>query len=211
MKKVEEPWGQGFLFVRVFRRDISEALGLFRNVFPKVVIRANKFEFEDEAGLEKVGEPLLELEIMGHQFPRWASLKLSRTQSLVLISDRNDIKLRGLAGSLIDLLNKRRRLRYLTMPWILLPLFVLTAANLAIGVFDFLPEPASTVASVTISAVILAGGAYSWWALRRRVAITHLTDARSGFLGRNRDRIILVLISATLGAFLSALVILLTR
>jgi hypothetical protein len=208
VKRAEEPWGQGFLYVRVLRRDIKETLGLFRNVFPKVVIRANKFEFQDELDLDSVSDPLPELEIMGHDFPRWASLKLSRTQSLVLISDRNDIQLGALADSLKELLNKRRRLRFLTMPWMLLPLSLLTLANLAIGVSDLLPEPGS---SVTISAIILAGCAYSWWTLRRRVAIAHLTDSRVGFLERNRDQIILALISATLGAAISALAILLAR
>jgi hypothetical protein len=211
MRRVAEPWGQSFLFVRVFRRDIKEALGLFRKVFPRIVLRANRFELQDEAALDALVEPIFDLEIMGHDFPRWASLALSRSQSQVFISDKNDVQLRGLADTLKELLNKRRRLRFLTMPLVLIPLSLLTVANLAIGVFDLLPKPASTVASLTISAVILAGAGYSWWALRKRHAITHLTDSHEGFLSRNRDHIILALISGGFGAGLSAIVILLTR
>jgi hypothetical protein len=208
VKKVPEPWGEGFLFVRLVRRDIRDALASFRNVFPNIALRANKYELQHESDLDGLAEPILDLQIMGHDFPRWAALALFRSQSQVLISDRNDAQLRGLADALRALLNRRRRLRFLTMPWMLLPLSLLTAANLAIVAFDLLPEPGSAVA---ISGVILAGAAYSWWALRRRVVIPQLADSRGGFLRRNRDQIILALISAAFGAGLSAVVILLVR
>jgi len=207
MKKNIKPLINQYKSPKIFLSDLVEIEEvLIKGGFSDIKIIADDFEYEGSSELNKVKKPINSLQINNHN-PFYISLKLSSTENKLYIDKDDDLLRQGVFGSIDKILKRRERKIVWFLFYFLLIFSVLVFAlpiviGLVLLVIDF------NIKNFLISLFISIVGFFL-----TKTIINHgpavfgceKEDKIKGFWKRNKDKIILIVITAIVTTLLNHL------
>jgi len=215
MKKLEKAWSKYYSSLKVFRDDIEEIAGIItsgleqkkdsKGLHNKIEIRADGFVLDNLSELGEFKDNYLrELELSTEEYPP-LRLSLTPKSADLRVCDSDDTTLMGIAMRIDAVLQKRRGFlgRFNTIAgfiifsvlfWGLIPLLPLLLASNHLIFF-------------VISVLIIIFSAVCYWRLYYHVSTICLrySHDESNFFVRNKDAILLIIITAVVTALFSVL------
>lgn len=195
------PWVSEHLKgVRLYRDDLDVVVGLLRQAGLRVRLLDEAFEYEslDEVA-KRVGDSPKRLEIEGRNPEEHSSLTVRFVHGLWFVW-ATEASHHGIANDILHVLRSRQTIvNALPVHWI----FQAGLGLLWVGALLLRPAPLVGQIIVTLgSATALLGtmlAAYWWLFPRVRLRYRH----EAGFLKRNRDQLLILVIGALVGAAIS--------
>lgn len=185
-----------FTGVRLYRDDIEAIVGLMKHEGLQVVISDSRFEYESVDELSRnAGSSPRELSVEGKRQGSYGSVSVRRSGKYWYVSTTQP-DFRQLATELEGIVRKRQsRLDAL-------PLYGLWTASLLLFFLGGLLKSASAIASTLSSTgailAVLTATLGSYWILYPGLVLKFPHEA--GFVSRNRDAIILLVVGALIGS-----------
>jgi hypothetical protein len=209
MKKVRKSLRKKYPIMRVYKSDLEKIFNLFKDHYPKIEIVADGFKLDDISELSKIDkQEIVEFSISAYDekfFGNSISVDFSKDSTTVHLDDEDDIKARGLATQIGDILSNRKSyLRFFTNFGIGLPLY----SVFLILILSFF-KGSSTERGLLLLANILLFVVWLFLGLRldmKKHSLIYLYDnsSASGFFKRKKDDILLSVISALIGALIGS-------
>ena len=210
MEKVKKNLLKNYPILRLYKSDLEKIFKLFKDHYPEIEIVADGFKLDDFSELSKINkQEIFDFEISAHN--PFLSVDFSRNSARIYLSDEDDIKLRGLADKIADILSERKSyLRFFANPWtpnlICLIGFIL--------IFSLSKEVKTPL--YLFPFYILFIGLWYFWGIKiatKKHSLIYLYDYSSApsFFKRNKDRILLAILSAAIGGIITLIISLLLK
>lgn len=185
------------------REDVDDLISEFADVGEVCHVSTDEWEDVDPSRLTDIGEAA-ELEISIAE-PK-ASLRVESGR-IVFHAEETSFRTRGLLARVRDVLDRKGRTRFRTLRqnavFVGISLFAISVGamfrDLELAPFASIGH---IMAGVAVSLVILAVAMYE----RRTTSRIRLVDPAPGFWARNKDKVVLMLLSVGLGAVTTAVV-----
>lgn len=199
MEKVANPLLKKYPIMRLYKSDLEKIFNLFKDQFPKLEIVADGFKLNDFSELSKINkQEIVEFKITGRD--PYLQLDFSRYSASIYLSDEDDIKLRGLADKIGDILSDRKSyLRFFANPW---------SPNLLTLIWIIFVYLSKTPFVFSLPVFLLFVCLWLFWGFRidtQKHSLIYLYDhsSASNFLKRNKDNILLSVLSALIGGIIT--------
>jgi hypothetical protein len=205
MEKIKKPLRMNYPIVRLYKSDLDKIFNLFKDNYPKIEIVADGFKLDDISELSKIKkQEIVDFEISAYN-PR-LSVDFSGNSASIYLSDEDDIKLRGLAAQIGDILSKRKSpLRFLASFWLEIPIGMI-ALLIYFNALSLIKDTKFQVmALLGFVLFMILFGILGHRIEEKKHCLIYLYDRSSapGFFKRNKDNILIIVISALIGSFLT--------
>jgi len=206
MEKLEKPLLKKYPILRLYKSDLEKIFNLFKDHYPKIEIFADGFKLDDFSELSKINkENIVDFKISAHD--PYLSVDFSGDSVSIFLSDEDDIKLRGLADKIGDILSERKSyfLRFFANTF---APNLLTLISLIL-IFSLIKE--SKTQLFLILFCILFTLLWFLWAFKistKKHTLIYLYDhsSTSSFFKRNKDNIFLAVLSALTGGIITLVI-----
>jgi len=207
LQKVKKALSKNYPILRLYKSDVEKIFNLFKDYCKTAEIVADGFKLDDFSELSKLNkQEIVGLTITAHDPLFFA--EFSSYSAKIFLSDQDNLEQRGLADKIGEILSQRKSpLRFLTYLWMNIPFFAVFAFYL----LYLLPRIKDTKAQW----IILLGIILFYILLyicgmiidTKKHSIIYLYDPSAfGFFKRNKDNILLVLLGAVAGGFITFIV-----
>jgi hypothetical protein len=203
MEKVKQPFRKEYPILRLYKSDLEEIFNLFKDNYQKIEIVADGFKLDDISELNKIKkQEIVDCKIFAPD--PYLYVEFLRISAIIYLSDEDDLTQRGLADKIGEILSRRKSpLRFLVTLWAEIP-FLLIYFVLLFLIKDI------KVAGITLLGFILFISLWGIWGYRvntKKHSVIYLYDpSASGFFKRNKDNILISVISALMGGFITLLI-----
>lgn len=204
MEKIKKYYSKPYPMLRLFKQDIEQLLKVFQENCKKVEICAEGYKLDDICEMDKIKkEGIVNFSISG--MDPHLSLDLSEHSARLYLSDEDDITLRGLESK-IDLIlspRKRRVLSFFGSFWMIL----LLPAMLGLAIASF-PFREYKVQGATLIIFIILLYVLSFKMPFKKYSLIYWADTSlaHGFFRKNKENILIAIISAFFGAVITVAV-----
>ena len=210
MEKVEKPLIKKYPILRLYKSDLEEIFNLLKGNYPEIEIVADGFKLDDFSELSKIDKKeIVDFKITADDPEEFLktlaliSVDFSRDSAVISLSDEDDIKQRGLAAQIGDILSHRKScLRFFANPWTL-SLLALIPIILILSLIKEVKTQLYSFPFLVLFIVLL-----DFWAFKidsRKHCLIYLYDRSSapGFFKKNKDSILISVISALMGGIIT--------
>lgn len=215
MEKIQKSYRKKYPILRIFKQDIKEIADIFKQNYEKIKIVADGYQLNDISEIDNIKkQEITDLEIScgGYSLESgyYTGLILSFSQDSAYISVYNDedVKALGVASKIDTILSRRENkiLNLLVSYWMFLVFNVIIW--LVIWLFpsneNEILKPALLI---FILLIVLFWMIWNWKVDTKKYSLIYLYDSKApGFFKRNRDNIILVIISAVAGGIITNII-----
>lgn len=209
MEKVKKSLRKHYPILRLYKSDLEKIFNLFKDNYPEIEIVADGFKLDDFFELSKINkQEIVDFKISADDpedfLGNSISVEFSKDSTTIYLSDEDDIKLRGLAAQIGDILSDRKSyLRFFATFWA--PFLSFLILETLIG---FLIK--ESVALIQLLTVLLVAMLLVWGSRldTKKHSLIYLYDdsSASSFLKRNKDKILLSAISALMGGIITLVI-----
>ena len=209
MEKVKKSLRKHYPILRLYKSDLEKIFNLFKDNYPEIKIVADGFKLDDFSELSKINkQEIVDFKISADDpedfLGNSISVEFSKDSTTIYLSDEDDIKLRGLAAQIGDILSDRKSyLRFFATFWA--PFLSFLILETLIG---FLIK--ESVALIQLLTVLLVAMLLVWGSRldTKKHSLIYLYDdsSASSFLKRNKDKILLSAISALMGGIITLVI-----
>lgn len=201
MKKVIDSYGERIKPVELYLDDIKELVEIFYEISSEVRIEANSYEFEGVQELKKLNKETIDNLTISIHDP-YVHLGIDNSSQVWLYIDKDVPMQRGIFEKLKKKLQEktRKKNRYILSPF--LPMTIAYASFFYL--ITYIKKPIDYLFIITVLALISS----SYWTyssinkLSHTMSIIHLENKidSPNFWKRNKDQIVVAIVSSTIGA-----------
>ncbi|GAG74915.1 unnamed protein product [marine sediment metagenome] len=204
MKKIKKSKSKDYPVLRLYKDDLEKIETIFKENYEDYEIIIDEYRLENISDISKIKKrETTNFSIKAH-FP-YIHLDISKDSASLHISDEDDLKLLGMFSKIDEILSKRiSLLSVFTIPWIYFSVqLILWIIFWGFPIERFNIPKLLFMGSFLILIVIWVLG--SFWLKFKKHSLIYLSEdshSKLNFFQRNKDKIIISIISAIIGAII---------
>jgi hypothetical protein len=227
VEKTAKSWNKYYLPLRLTKADLEEIVWIFGENAKTLEITVDEYKLADIAEIDylrdKQGKDIITSFKLEDYQPYVQELRdrgllvleLSKNTARLYVSSENNLTLRGLAAQIDSILiNKQIRRSLFFNPMVMFPSWtVLLSSALVLEVLYFRLHLTPPVSTIFVNLPIVLSFSVSFWAFwsqrvlsRRRAATIMLTHSQPNFFVRNKDALVVNLLTGVVCAVIGAII-----
>jgi|GEM_PF-5630443 len=207
MEKIKKSYYKEYPILRIFKQDLKEIADLFGK---NSEIIADEYKLNNISEIDNINKKeITNIKFTMHEEAKniYMYLELSERKATIFSRDDDDLYVLGIISKIDSILSKRinKKLDLLASNWIVLPsILVYIIARYSI---EFMEIKIQTIIFSLFSFILyIALAIWGYKVKTKKYSLIYLFDSPApGFIERNKDNIILSIISAILGGIITTI------